>query len=129
MKKYIFRNIIFSILFIVLVGCVYTDTYAAQISNKSVSMYIGKQKVVKIKGSSIKDVATSNKKIAVVNKKGVIKGVGKGTCSVSFKDKEDKVYKCKVKVYMPKLNKKSVTLYVNDKYDLHLIGASGNKER
>lgn len=127
MRNYILRNVIFSMLFIVSVGSVYTDTYAAQLSNKSVSMYVGKQKVVKIKGSSIKDVATSNKKIAIVNKKGVIKGVGKGTCSLSFKDKEDKIYKCKVKVYMPKLNKKSVTLYVNDKFDLSLIGASGNK--
>ena len=127
MRNYILRNVIFSMLFIVSVGSVYTDTYAAQLSNKSVSIYIGKQKVVKIKGSSIKDVATSNKKIAIVNKKGVIKGVGKGTCSLLFKDKEDKIYKCKVKVYMPKLNKKSVTLYVNDKFDLNLIGASGNK--
>lgn len=128
MKK--FFLLFTSILLVLLIYC--TDVYAADISKKSVSLYIGKQTSVRIKGSDSKEttitkVKTSNKKVATINNKGVIKGIGKGSCIVAIKSADDKIYKCKVKVCEPRLNKTSLNLYVDDKFDLNLKGTDAKR--
>lgn len=68
-------------------------------------------------GGSIKEVSTSNKKIAVVDKKGKITGKksGKATVTITYKDGSTRIYQVKVQKGIVKttrisLNKRSVIL-------------------
>lgn len=79
--------------------------------NKS-STYVIKGSTVKLymKGTSRKvQWKSSNKKIATVSSKGVVKGVKKGSTTITAKV-NGRSYKCKVTVETPSLNKKSVTI-------------------
>lgn len=68
--------------------------------------------------------ATSNKKIAIVNSKGVITGKKKGSCKV-YATYDGKTYTCTVKVLNPGLSKTKKTVYNSDKYRLKVLGGSG----
>lgn len=67
---------------------------------------------------------SSNKKVATVNGKGVVKGKKSGTCKVvaHFGGKK---YACKVTVVNPRLNKKKITVYNSRSFRLKVTGGKG----
>ena len=89
--------------------------------NKS-NAYVVKGSTVSlsVKGTSRKaQWKSSNKKIATVSSKGVVKGIKKGTVTITAKVK-GKNYKCKVTVETPSLNMKSAKITVGKTVSLKL---------
>lgn len=77
---------------------------AGKLNKKSVSIYETETVSLTVKGVKSVTWKTSNKKIATVDKKGLVKGVKKGTCTVTAKDTKTKAaYSCKVTVKAAKL--------------------------
>lgn len=74
------------------------DCHKCCLNKKKLNLVKGDSYSLKLKGSKGKSSWTSSdKSVATVSKKGKIKAVGKGTCTVKCKNRK-KVYKCKVKV-------------------------------
>lgn len=72
---------------------------AGKLNKKSVSIYETETVSLTVKGVKSVTWKTSNKKIAAVDKKGLVKGVKKGTCTVTATDTKTKTaYSCKVTV-------------------------------
>lgn len=72
---------------------------AGKLNKKSVSIYETETVSLTVKGVKSVTWKTSNKKTATVDKKGLVKGVKKGTCTVTATDTKTKtVYSCKVTV-------------------------------
>ena len=72
---------------------------AGKLNKKSVSIYETETVSMTVKGVKSVTWKTSDKKIATVDKKGLVKGVKKGTCTVTAKDTKTKAaYSCKVTV-------------------------------
>ena len=68
--------------------------------------------------------SSSNKKVATVNGKGVVKGKKSGTCKVVARFGRKK-YACKVTVVNPRLNKKKITVYNSRSFRLKVTGGKG----
>lgn len=68
--------------------------------------------------------SSSNKKVATVNGKGVVKGRKSGTCKVVARF-GGKKYACKVTVVNPRLNKKKITVYNSRSFRLKVTGGKG----
>lgn len=68
--------------------------------------------------------SSSNKKVATVNGKGVVKGKKSGTCKVVARF-GGKKYACKVTVVNPRLNKKKITVYNSRSFRLKVTGGKG----
>ena len=68
--------------------------------------------------------SSSNKKVATVNGKGVVKGKKSGTCKVVARF-GGKKYACKVTVVKPRLNKKKITVYNSRSFRLKVTGGKG----
>lgn len=68
--------------------------------------------------------SSSNKKVATVNGKGVVKGRKSGTCKVVARF-GGKKYTCKVTVVNPRLNKKKITVYNSRSFRLKVTGGKG----
>ena len=68
--------------------------------------------------------SSSNKKVATVNGKGVVKGKKSGTCKVVARF-GGKKYTCKVTVVNPRLNKKKITVYNSRSFRLKVTGGKG----
>lgn len=69
--------------------------------------------------------SSSNKKVATVNGKGVVKGRKSGTCKVVARF-GGKKYACKVTVVNPRLNKKKITVYNSRSFRLKVTGGKGH---
>lgn len=69
--------------------------------------------------------SSSNKKVATVNGKGVVKGRKSGTCKVVARF-GGKKYACKVIVVNPRLNKKKITVYNSRNFRLKVTGGKGH---
>lgn len=84
----------------VLICAMVTPVQAAgKLNKKSVSIYETETVSLTVKGVKSVTWKTSDKKIATVDKKGLVKGVKKGTCTVTAKDTKTKAaYSCKVTV-------------------------------
>ena len=101
--------------------------------NKSkVTVTTGDSYILKLLSSKKKAItknvkwSTSNKKIATVSSKGVVKAVKKGTATITAKYKGKK-YTCKVTVKNPSLSATKKTLNVGKSFTLSLKNASGKK--
>lgn len=68
--------------------------------------------------------SSSNKKVATVNGKGVVKGRKSGNCKVTARF-GGKKYTCKVTVVNPRLNKKKITVYNSRSFRLKVTGGKG----
>lgn len=75
-----------------------------------------------LQGAVAKSFKSSNKKIATVSKNGKVVGKRKGRATITVVDNNGKKYNCKITVEAPSLNKKSLTLQVNQNYRLKLNG-------
>lgn len=95
---------------------------AAKVKLNMSSAYVVKGSTIKlsIKGTTKKvQWKSSNSKIATVNSKGIVKGIKKGTTTITAKV-SGKSYKCKVTVETPSLNKKSAIIYSGETVTLKL---------
>lgn len=95
-----------------------------KISESKVTVYKGKKITLSMKNTkqTVK-WTSSNKKVATVNSKGSVKGIKKGTATITAKV-GNKKYTCKITVKNPialksiSLNKSKLTLEVDDEYQL-----------
>ena len=92
------------------------------ISDTKKTIYIGKPYTLKLKGTEIKSVKSSNTKVATVNKSGKVTGKKAGTATITLKGKDGKSYKCKVTIKKPYLNYTKKSIYPGDKFTLKLTG-------
>ena len=75
---------------------------------------------LEITGTKAKKFTSSNKKVATVTSKGVIKAKKAGTATIKVKGADGKTYSCKVTVENPKINKKKLSLEVGKSYTLKI---------
>lgn len=91
------------------------------ISASKKTIHVNSTYTLKLIGTSIKSVKSSNDKIATVSKKGVVTGKKAGKVTITLTGKDGKKYKCKITV-TPTINATKKTLYVEDSFTLKLIG-------
>lgn len=104
------------------------EKYKCKITVKKPSINASKKTIhvdstytLKLVGTNIKSVKSSNDKIATVSKKGVVTGKKAGKATITLTGKDGKKYKCKITV-TPTINVTKKTLYVDDSFTLKLIG-------
>ena len=72
---------------------------AVKLNKKSASIYAGETVQLKLSGAKSVSWSSSNKKVASVTGKGLVKGLKKGTCVITATDtKTKKAYTCNVTV-------------------------------
>ena len=114
MKRFKKASIILLVCMLLSVIAMPVSASAAKLNKKSVSLNVGKTYTLKAKGTKGKITWTSsNKSVATVSSKGVVKAKKKGTAVITAKYGKKKLA-CKVTVKQPvksiKLNKTSATL-------------------
>ena len=94
------------------------------LNKKSVTLYVGQNITLKLKGTSSADQkwSTSKKSVAEVDSKGKVTAKKKGQAKITV-SVGGKKYQCKVKVKNPGLNQSDITLEPGDTYKLKLLGA------
>lgn len=128
MKKFLQRFAAFCLaLVVVLTMAVPLQTKAAAkvgLNKKSVTLYVGQNITLKLKGTSSADQkwSTSKKSVAEVDSKGKVTAKKKGQAKITV-SVGGKKYQCKVKVKNPGLNQSDITLEPGDTYKLKLLGA------
>ena len=97
-----------------------------KLSKKKVTLYVGNTVTLKLSGVNSKKVSWSvkNKKVAKVNKKGVVSGLKKGKTQIIAKYKGKK-YKCTVTVKSAKISYKKLTLREGQGFSLDVAKSSG----
>lgn len=98
-------------------------TVKARLSKKNLSLKAGSTSTIKLYGETVKSVKSSNKKIATITKKGVIKAKKAGTATILVTSTKGKTYKCKVKV-KAYLTKNTAVLLPNESLTVKLKGAT-----
>lgn len=107
------------------------STYAAQVrlNYSEVSVFVGKSKTLKVKGTSKKATwKSSNKKVATVSKTGKVTGKKAGTAVITA-TVDGNSYKCSVTVKNPQLNATSMTMAIGDTFKLKVTGAKAKSFR
>lgn len=101
MKKRYFLLIILGLVILNLNIVKVSASNKEQLNQTSISLVTGKQRdftyLKVVNATGYPKYKTSNKKVASVNSKGLVKAVGVGKCTITVKVKSHK-YKCKVKV-------------------------------
>lgn len=113
------------------VSCLSVSTYAAQVrlNYSEVSLFVGKSKTLKVKGTKNKATwKSSNKKIATVSKTGKVLGKKAGTAVITATVGGNS-YKCSVTVKNPQLNESKVTLAAGETFKLKVTGAKAKSFR
>lgn len=97
-----------------------------KLSKKKVTLYVGNTVTLKLSGVNSKKVSWSvkNKKVAKVNKKGVVSGLKKGKTQIIAKYKGKK-YKCTVTVKSAKISYKKLTLREGQGFSLDIAKSNG----
>ena len=76
-----------------------TQAATVKLNKKAATIYVGDKVTLKLNGAKSVSWSSSNKKIATVTSKGVVKGVKAGSCKVTAKNKNTgKSYTCRVTV-------------------------------
>ena len=108
---------------------------SVKLNKTKIVIAVGQTYALKLRGTN-KTVkwSTSSKKVATVTKKGVVKGVRKGTATITAKVGK-KTYKCRVTVEAPKLSATKKTVTAGTSFALKLNGTkrtvkwyTGNKK-
>lgn len=94
------------------------------INKKKTTIYVGSSETLKLTGTKIKSVKTSNKKVATVTSKGKVTAKKAGKATITLKGKDGKSYKCTVTVKNPTINAKKKTLKVGKSFTLKLTGTT-----
>ena len=97
---------------------------AAKVNVKNLTMTKGKTYKIKVSGVKGKvTYSTSNKKIATVSNKGVVKGIKKGNAQIKVKAGKT-TFKVNVKVETPSISKTSISVKKGASYKLKVNGTS-----
>ena len=94
------------------------------INKKAISLYAGKTYKLKLTGTTIASVKTSNNNIATVTTKGVVKAIGAGSATITLTGKNKINHTCKVTVNSTTISKSDLTLTEGETYQLTLTGTS-----
>lgn len=94
------------------------------ISDKTKTIYVGSSYTLKLTGTTIKSVSSSNRKVATVTSKGKVTAKKAGKATITLKGKNGKSYKCKVTVKKPYISDKKKNLSVGEQYKLKLTGTT-----
>lgn len=95
---------------------------SVKLNKTKIVIAVGQTYTLKISGTKkTPKWSTSNKKVVSVTKKGVVKGLKKGTATVTAKIGK-KTYKCKVTVEAPKLSSTKKTVTAGTSFTLKLNG-------
>lgn len=94
------------------------------INTKKKTLCVGDTYTLKLTGTEIKSVKTSNKKIAAVSKKGKVTAKKAGTATITLTGTDGKKYTCKITVKKPVLNVTDKTILVKQTFTLKLKGAT-----
>lgn len=99
-----------------------------KMNKKSATVYVGSTVTLKLSGATKSDVkwSTSDKKIATVTSAGKVKGIKKGTATITAMYKGKK-YTCKVKVKKPYLNLTKADMNPGETLELTLTGTAAKK--
>ncbi|MCR5469307.1 MAG: Ig-like domain-containing protein [Lachnospiraceae bacterium] len=81
-----------------------------KINKTAISLEVGKKYQLKLTGTKIKSVKTSNKNIATVTKDGKVEGKKAGTATITLVGKNKKNHSCKVTVKEKKYTVKSLQI-------------------
>ncbi len=101
-----------------------TEAASPKLSASKITLAQGESKTLKVTGTSSKVTWKSSKKsVATVNAKGKVTAKKKGTATITATVGSKKLT-CKVTVKVPKLNKTSLKLEVNEVYSLKITGTS-----
>ncbi|MDF2473055.1 MAG: Trypsin-like serine protease, typically periplasmic, containing C-terminal domain [Anaerocolumna sp.] len=101
------------------------EAATVQINKTKISVYVGKTYTLKVSGTTAKVTWSSNdKKVATVASTGKVKGIKKGTATITAKV-GSKSYKCAVTVKNPEISAKSLVMEVADMEKLSVKGAIG----
>ena len=73
-------------------------------------------------GAVVKSLNSSDKKVVSVSRNGKVVGKRKGRATITVVDNNGKKYRCKIIVEDPSLNRKKVSLKINQNYRLKLNG-------
>lgn len=92
------------------------------ISNVKKTIYTGKIYTLKLNGTEIQSVKSSNTQVATVVKSGKVTGKKAGTATITLKGKDGKSYTCKVTIKTPYLNYTKKSIYVGSKFTLKVTG-------
>lgn len=95
------------------------------LNKKSITVYVGDTYTLKLNGTTkLIKWTSSNKKIATVSPKGIVKGVKKGSCTITA-TVGSKKYTCKVTVKSPGISKTKLTMEKASETTLKINGVSG----
>ena len=95
---------------------------SVKLNKTKIVLVVGQTYNLKVSGTKITPQwSSSNKKIVSVTKKGVVKGLRKGTATITAKIGK-KTYKCKVTVESPKLSSTKKTVTAGTSFTLKLNG-------
>ncbi len=92
------------------------------LNTKKLTMVKGKSYTLKLNGTGIKSVKTSNSSVAVIRKNGKITAKKNGTCKLTVTGTNKKTYTCTVKVETPSLSQTQVKLLTGQSVTLKLNG-------
>lgn len=92
------------------------------INKTKITIVKGKSQQLKLLGTKIKSISSSNKSVATVSKTGKVVARKKGTCKIIIKGTNNKKYYCTVNVETPVITKNAVKLNVGQKTTLGLKG-------
>ena len=102
------------------------EAATTKLNKEKLLLYVGNSDTLKITGTNQKiKWTTSNSKVASVSKKGVVKGIKKGTAAITAQI-NNKKYTCKVTVSNPAINEKKLDMEIADTAQLSILGGSGS---
>lgn len=95
---------------LLIVSCDFSASAKARLNHKSKTIYTGKSFTLKLNGGKAKSFKSSEKSVATVSSKGIVKGRKAGKAVITVKAKNGKKYKCRVTVKSKGLSKMYVTV-------------------
>jgi hypothetical protein len=108
-----------------IISSAHVEAATVKLNKTKISIYVGNSDTLTLTGTKLKTTwTTSDKKIAVVSTNGVVKGIKRGTVTITAKVGNSK-YNCKVTVENPEISKTSLDLAVAATDYLSIKGSTG----
>lgn len=107
------------------ISSTHVEAATVKLNKTKISVYVDNSTTLTLTGTKLKTTwTTSDNKIAVVSMNGVVKGIKRGSATITAKVGSSK-YSCKVTVINPEISKTSLDLAVADTNYLSIRGSTG----